>query len=52
MKKQSILLSGPVALLAASYSQVCHLVADYIASHDKTAAEKIFGLNAARFYSL
>lgn len=38
----------PVCLLAAGYAQVTQIVADYAAS-DKN---KIFGLNAARFYGL
>jgi L-fuconolactonase len=38
----------PVCLLAASYAQVMELIADYAGSdHDR-----IFGLNAARFYGL
>jgi L-fuconolactonase len=38
----------PVCLLAASYTQVTQLIANYAASdHDR-----IFGLNAARFYGL
>jgi L-fuconolactonase len=40
----------PVALLAADYAQVVNLLSDYL--EDKRSEEKIFGLNAARFYNL
>jgi L-fuconolactonase len=42
----------PVALLAASYEQVYTLVADCAARCGNGADQKIFGLNAARFYEL
>jgi L-fuconolactonase len=38
----------PVCLLAGSYAQVTQLIADYAAPHH----DKLFGLNAARFYGL
>jgi L-fuconolactonase len=40
----------PVCLLAASYSQVVELVADYAEQLPISEREKIFGLTAARFY--
>jgi L-fuconolactonase len=40
----------PVCLLAASYSQVVQLIADYTQNMPSAAREKIFGLNAAHFY--
>jgi len=40
----------PVCLLAASYSQVVELVADYARQLPISDREKIFGLTAARFY--
>src|SRR6266700_205833 len=40
----------PVCLLAAGYHQVVALVTDYMRDLSKTDVEKIFGLNAARFY--
>src|SRR6185437_12453649 len=42
----------PVCLLAASYHQVKQLLADYLASKPPSDRDKIFGANAARFYSL
>jgi L-fuconolactonase len=42
----------PVALLAASYDQVFTLVGDYLKQNGDGAEEKVFGLNAARFYDL
>ena len=42
----------PVCLLAGSYSQVIGLVADYIKDFSPADKEKIFGLNAARFYGI
>ena len=42
----------PVCLLAASYRQVKQLVTDYLASKPAADRDKIFGANAARFYSL
>lgn len=40
----------PVCLLAAGYLQVVALVTDYMRDFPKTAVDKVFGLNAARFY--
>jgi L-fuconolactonase len=40
----------PVCLLAADYRQVVALLTDYLRDLPKTDADKIFGLNAARFY--
>jgi len=42
----------PVCLLAGTYAQVKEIIEGY--THDLSAAEKekIFGLNAARFYGL
>lgn len=40
----------PVCLLAASYADVVQIVADYIRNFSEVDREKIFGLNAARFY--
>jgi L-fuconolactonase len=42
----------PVALLAANYSQVCNIVADYLRQYGDKVQAKVFGLNAARFYDL
>ena len=42
----------PVCLLAASYSQVKNVVEDYTRDLSASEKEKIFGLNAARFYGL
>jgi len=42
----------PVCLLAGTYSQVVHLVADYTENFSTTDKDKIFGLNAARFYRI
>lgn len=42
----------PVCLLAGSYKQVKDLVKDYVARKTPAANEKIFGVNAIRFYSL
>jgi L-fuconolactonase len=40
----------PVCLLAASYSQVVQLIADYTQNLPSADREKIFGMNAAHFY--
>ncbi len=42
----------PVCLLAASYSQVNHLIDDYTRQFSDAIRAKIFGLNAVRFYGL
>ena len=42
----------PVCLLAASYSQVKNVVEDYTRDLTASEKEKIFGLNATRFYGL
>lgn len=42
----------PVCLLAGSYSHVVQLIADYTKSFSAEDKEKIFGLNAARFYGI
>ena len=42
----------PVCLLAGSYSQMMQLIADYTKSFSPSDKEKIFGLNAARFYRI
>jgi L-fuconolactonase len=42
----------PVCLLAGSYAQVKDLIADYAGHFPAAEREKIFGLNAARFYGL
>lgn len=42
----------PVCLLAGSYSQVIGLIADYTKDFSPADKEKIFGLNAARFYGI
>lgn len=42
----------PVALLSARYEQVFEIVCDHLAGWPKGTDEKIFGLNAARFYNL
>ena len=42
----------PVCLLAAGYSQVKNVVEDYTRDLSASEKEKIFGLNAARFYGL
>ena len=42
----------PVCLLAGSYSEVVQLIADYTQSFSRADKEKIFGLNAARFYGI
>jgi L-fuconolactonase len=40
----------PVCLLAARYEQVVQLIADYVQSFSNSDQQKIFGLNAGRFY--
>jgi L-fuconolactonase len=40
----------PVCLLAASYSQVVQLIADYTQNLPSADREKIFGMNAGHFY--
>jgi L-fuconolactonase len=42
----------PVCLLAAEYTQVKELVADYVRDLPVEQQKKIFGLNASRFYGL
>ncbi|MGP8156787.1 MAG: amidohydrolase family protein [Candidatus Acidiferrales bacterium] len=42
----------PVCLLAATYRQVKQLIVDYTSTLDGGDKDKIFGLNAARFYGL
>lgn len=42
----------PVCLLAGSYERVLGLVEDYVLTHSASAAPKIFGENAARFYGV
>jgi L-fuconolactonase len=42
----------PVCLLAAGYSQVKNVIEDYTRDLSASEKEKIFGLNAARFYGL
>jgi L-fuconolactonase len=42
----------PVCLLAAEYRQVKELVADYVRDFRVEQQQKIFGLNASRFYGL
>jgi len=42
----------PVCLLAGSYSKVVQLIADYTNNFSAEDKEKIFGLNAARFYGI
>jgi L-fuconolactonase len=42
----------PVCLLAGTYAQVKEIIEDYARDLSSTEKEKIFGLNAARFYGL
>jgi L-fuconolactonase len=42
----------PVCLVAAEYNQVKSLVEDYLKNFSQAEKEKIFGLNAIRFYQL
>ena len=42
----------PVCMLAGNYSQVVQLIADYTKNFSPSDKEKIFGLNAARFYRI
>jgi L-fuconolactonase len=42
----------PVCLLAGSYSQIVQIIADYTNNFSAGDKEKIFGLNAARFYGI
>lgn len=42
----------PVCLLAASYAQVKEVISNYMRDFSEVEKEKIFGLNAARFYGL
>lgn len=42
----------PVCLLAANYRQVKELIESYVQQHSRENIEKIFGLNAVRFYGL
>jgi L-fuconolactonase len=42
----------PVCLVAASYEKMLAIVKDYFASFSKDEQERIFGLNAIRFYNL
>lgn len=42
----------PVCLLAGTYGQVKELIANYVRGFSPAEQDKIFGLNAARFYGL
>lgn len=42
----------PVCLLAGTYGQVRQIVAEFVGNRSASEQEKIFGANAARFYSL
>jgi len=42
----------PVCLLAASYSQVFNVVADYFENFTVEEKEKVFGTNAIKFYNI
>jgi L-fuconolactonase len=42
----------PVCLLAGTYGQVVELISKYIEHHSEEDRQKVFGLNAARFYKL
>ena len=42
----------PVCLLAADYRQVKQLVEDCVKGYSSSDQEKIFGINATRFYGL
>jgi len=42
----------PVCLVATSYNEMLSIVEDYFPSFSKEEQEKIFGLNAIRFYNL
>src|ERR1044072_4819235 len=42
----------PVCLVAAGYNQVKSLVEDYLKNFSQAEKEKVFGLNAIRFYRL
>ncbi|MCZ6521219.1 MAG: amidohydrolase family protein [Bacteroidetes bacterium] len=42
----------PVCLLAASYSQVFNIVADYFENFTVEEKEKVFGTNAIKFYNI
>jgi L-fuconolactonase len=42
----------PVCLLAGTYAQVKEIIEGYTHALSATEKEKIFGLNAARFYGL
>jgi L-fuconolactonase len=42
----------PVCLLAGSYRQVKDIIADYVETLSQSDKDKIFGLNASRFYGL
>ncbi len=42
----------PVCLLAGSYQQVIELIENYTEGFTTEEKEKIFGLNAARFYGV
>jgi L-fuconolactonase len=42
----------PVCLLAGTYAQAKEIIEGYTHNLSSTEKEKIFGLNAARFYGL
>jgi L-fuconolactonase len=42
----------PVCLLAGTYAQVTRVIENYTRDLSATEKEKVFGLNAARFYGL
>ena len=42
----------PVSTLSANYYQVHAIVWDYIQQYPKQVQEKIFGLNAVKFYDI
>lgn len=42
----------PVCLLAATYAEVVGIAADYFSAFSNSEQEKVFGLNATRFYNL
>ena len=42
----------PVCLLRAEYSQVCDLARNFVKNYSTTAEEKVFGLNAQKFYKI
>lgn len=42
----------PVCLLAGGYAQAYRLVAEFLASHSAEEQDRVFGINAARFYGV